>query len=77
VRGSRTGLLDAFLKLGDPSPETLRSLRTRETRKGVPKPESAVLSGVLHPDAVPRSLAETLPESVTMVTFDDALPLFR
>lgn len=74
VRGSRTELLDTLLKLGYLSPATLRNLRMQGTRKGVPDLESAVLSGVLHPDAKGWILAEAL--GIPFLDADpDAVPL--
>lgn len=49
-----------FLKRGYLSPESLKSLKTTGTRKGIPLLEAALLSGILHPDARSYLLADSL-----------------
>lgn len=60
VGGSRTELLDTFLKLGYLSPESLTKLKARAARKEVPAAGEALVSGILHPDAKGWVLADTL-----------------
>ncbi len=58
--GSRTELLDTFLKLGYLSPASLAAVKGRGDRQGIPAVEAALLSGVLHPDAKGWILSKTL-----------------
>ena len=60
MRGSQAELLDAFLKLGYLSPETLAKLKARAARKEVPAVGEALVSGILHPDARGWVLADAL-----------------
>lgn len=58
--GSQADILEMFLRRGYLSPEALKILKTNGERKGIPLLESALLSGVLHPDARSFLLADAL-----------------
>ena len=58
--GSQADILEMFLMRGYLSPEALKILKTNGERKGIPLLESALLSGVLHPDARSFLLADAL-----------------
>ncbi|HEU5359914.1 MAG TPA: ATPase, T2SS/T4P/T4SS family [Candidatus Deferrimicrobiaceae bacterium] len=74
VRGSQTELLDKLLKLGFLSPESLKKLKARGGRKGVPAVEAALLEGILHPDAKAWILADAL--GIPFLSIDpEAVPL--
>ncbi len=74
MRGSQAELLETFLKHGYLSPESLRSVKADTSRQGVPAVEAALLSGLLHPDAKGRILADAL--GIPFLEVDpDAVPL--
>lgn len=60
MRGSHSEILDTLQKLGYLSSESVKKLKAKGARKGVPAVEAALLSGTLHPDAKGWILATRL-----------------